>query len=98
MPKSLPYLQNMEPKWTRGALANLDNNVSYIAQDNPARATTFVQELKETIDNLKKFQIGHAGRIFGTKELLLHQNYIVIYRVKNRQVQVLRIQHAAQNR
>ncbi len=87
----------MELKWTLGALANLDSIATYIAEDNPVRATSFVQELKEKIDGLKKFQVGRAGRIFGTKELVLHQNYLVIYRVKNKQVQILRIQHVAQN-
>jgi toxin ParE1/3/4 len=93
-----PFSQNMELKWTRGALANLDSLAAYIAQDNPERAQTFVRELKQKVENLGQFQIGYAGRIFGTKEYVLHKNYIAIYRVKNGQVQILRIQHSAQNR
>ena len=88
----------MELKWTRGALQNLDDIALYIAQDHPVRAQSFVRELKQKIENLRVFQIGQAGRIFGTKEFVLHKNYIVIYRVKNDQVHVLRIQHCAQNR
>lgn len=88
----------MELKWTRGALQNLDDISSYIAKDHPVRAQSFVRELKQKIENLRAFQIGQAGRIFGTKEFVLHKNYIVIYRVKNDQVHVLRIQHCAQNR
>lgn len=88
----------MELKWTRGALQNLDDIASYIAQDHPVRAQSFVRELKQKIENLRAFQIGQAGRIFGTKEFVLHKNYIVIYRVKNDQAHVLRIQHCAQNR
>ena len=63
-----------------------------------AEVTKEQQKLKQKIENLRAFQIGQAGRIFGTKEFVLHKNYIVIYRVKNDQVQVLRIQHCAQNR
>jgi len=86
----------MELRWTLGALANLDSIAFYIAENNPARATTFVRELPEKVESLKKFQVGHAGRIFGTKELVIHQNYLAIHRVKNSQVQILRIQHVAQ--
>ena len=88
----------MELKWTQGALLNLDTIAAVIAKDKPARATTFVQELKEKVESLKQFQVGHAGRIFGTKELVLHASYLVVYRVKDSQVQILRIQHVAQNR
>jgi addiction module RelE/StbE family toxin len=88
----------MELKWTRGALQNLDSIASYIALDNPIRAQCFVRELKEKVESLQDFQIGRAGRVFGTKEYVLHKNYIVIYRVQNDQLQILRIQHAAQNR
>lgn len=88
----------MELKWTRGALQNLDSIASYIAQDSPIRAQSFILELKEKVESLRDFQIGQAGRVLGTKEYVLHKNYIVIYRVKNDQLQILRIQHAAQNR
>lgn len=57
----------MELKWTRGALQNLDDIALYIAKDHPVRAQSFVRELKQKIVNLRVFQIGQAGRIFGTK-------------------------------
>ncbi len=34
-----------ELRWTRSALARLDVIATYIAQDNPVRATSFVREL-----------------------------------------------------
>jgi toxin ParE1/3/4 len=76
-------LLNMELKWTRGALQNLDEIASYIAQDNPVRAQSFVRELKMKIENLRFFQLGQAGRILGKNEYVLHKNYVAIYRIKN---------------
>ena len=35
-----------ELRWTRRALARLDDIAAYIAQNNPVRATRFVRELR----------------------------------------------------
>lgn len=37
-----------------------------------------------------------VGRVKGTRELVAHPNYIFIYRVVSKTVEVLRIKHAAQ--
>jgi len=41
--------------------------------------------------------MGRAGRVPGTRELVLHQNYIAIYRVRGDKVKIFRLHHAAQN-
>jgi addiction module RelE/StbE family toxin len=87
-----------EIRWTRKALGRLEEIAGYIAKDNPNRAQTFMCELRDKLDILKEHQLGSAGRVFGTKELVLHKNYIAVYRVKDDQVQILTILHAAQNR
>lgn len=84
-------------RWTRRALGRLDDIAAHIAQDNPARACSFVKELREKVDILKQHALGKAGRVFGTKELVLHKNYLVVYRVKGDEVHILTILHAAQN-
>jgi toxin ParE1/3/4 len=83
-------------RWTNRALGRLDEIVAYIAKDNPQRATTFARELRDEVNILKSHQLGKAGRVFGTKELVLHPNYLAVYRVKNSEVQILTILHAAQ--
>ena len=85
-------------RWTDRALARLDNIAAYIAKDNPNRATSFVQELRKKVDILRSQQIGTAWHIFGTKQYVLHPNYIAIYRVKQGEVQILTILHSAQER
>ncbi|OGG48270.1 MAG: hypothetical protein A3F84_21920 [Candidatus Handelsmanbacteria bacterium RIFCSPLOWO2_12_FULL_64_10] len=85
-------------RWTRRALGRLDQIAAYIAKDNPARAQSFVRELRQKLEILKTHQIGTAGRVYGTKELILHPNYIAVYRVKGDEVQVLTVLHTAQRR
>jgi toxin ParE1/3/4 len=85
-------------RWTNRALGRLDEIATYIAKDNPKRATTFVTELRKKVEILKSHQLGKAGRVFGTKELVLHPNYLAVYRVKDDEVQIITILHTAQNK
>jgi addiction module RelE/StbE family toxin len=93
-------LQSIERnlRWTNRALGRLDEIATFISKDNPTRATTFVKELRNKVDILKSHQLGKAGRLFGTKELVLHQNYLAVYRVKDDEVQIIAILHTAQNK
>ncbi|MGB4115239.1 MAG: type II toxin-antitoxin system RelE/ParE family toxin [Polaromonas sp.] len=88
----------LELRWTNRALGRLDSIAAYIAKDSPKRAETFTQELRKKVDILKSQQIGTAWKVFGTKQYVLHPNYIAIYKVKNGEVQILTILHSAQER
>ena len=85
-------------KWTRAALASVDEIAGFIAKDNPTRATSFVVELQAAVTKLLAHPgMGRAGRVPGTRELVLHKNYIAIYRVRGDGVEILRLHHAARN-
>jgi addiction module RelE/StbE family toxin len=85
-------------RWSKRALGRLDTITAYIAKDNPIRAESFAKELREKVTILKSHQLGTAWQIFGTKQYVLHPNYIAIYRVVRDEVQILTILHAAQER
>jgi len=88
----------MALKWTRTALRNLDDIATYIAHDKPADATRFAKELQAATEKLQSFPgMGRAGRVPGTRELVLHANYLAIYRVRGEDVEILRIHHAAKS-
>jgi toxin ParE1/3/4 len=85
-------------RWSKRALDRLATIAAYIARDNPLRAETFTKELRKKVDILKSQQLGTAWQVFGTKQYVLHPNYIAIYRVKGGEVQILTILHSAQER
>ena len=88
----------MSIKWTKTALASVDDIAGFIAKDNPTRATNFVLELQASVTKLQAHPgMGRAGRVPGTRELVLHKNYIAIYRVRGDDVEILRLHHAARN-
>ena len=85
-------------KWTQTALRSVDDIAGYIAKDNPSRASSFVLELQATVTRLQLYPgMGRAGRVPGTRELVLHKNYIAIYRVRGDDVEILRLHHVARN-
>lgn len=88
--------------WRPIAEADLDSIIDYIAQDNPAKAEAFGQELRDkTLPLAQHPKLGRTGRpglpAF-LRELVAHRNYIVFYRVLDevRTVEILRVKHTAQ--
>ena len=88
----------MSIKWTKTALRSADEIAGYIANDNPSRASSFVIQLQDAVAKLQLHPgMGRAGRVPGTRELVLHKNYIAIYRVRGDDVEILRLHHVARN-
>ena len=78
-------------------MLNLDQEASYIAQDNPKAAAEFVLHLRDSTLMLgEQPNLGRPGRIPGTRELVISNlPYILPYRVRNDAVEILRVFHTA---
>ncbi len=90
----------MAIKWTKSALRSIDEIASFITKDSPTRAASFVLELRDAVTKLQAssgYGAG-AGRVPGTRELVLHKNYIAIYRARGDDVENLRLHHVARSR
>lgn len=87
----------MRVEWLRTALANLNAEGEFIAQDNPAAAERVVNAILQSVNQLKKFPaVGRPGRVPGTRELVVRGTpYIVPYRVRQQTIQILRVFHGA---
>ncbi len=87
----------MRVRWLRGALANLDAIGEYIARDNSAAADRMVRTIHGAVENLRQFPaMGRPGRVMGTRELVIPGTpYIVPYRIRDNDVEVLRVLHAS---
>lgn len=88
----------MRLRWTRLAERDLDQIADYIGQDNPAAAARVVLELIEQAETLLPAHpaIGRPGRVLGTRELVVgNLPYIVAYRVRGRDVEIIRVLHTA---
>ena len=90
----------MEIKWLRKAIANLEAEFRYIAEDDPQAAERFVNEVWRLTQLLKEQPaMGREGRVPETRELILHNYpYIIPYRVRNKKIQILRVFHTHQKK
>ena len=82
-------------RWTRRALRRLDEIAAHIAADNPSRAASFVGELRAKVSVLALHLPGKPGRVYGTRELVLHRHYLAVYRVRGEEVHILTVLHTA---
>jgi len=85
------------PLWKPAAIADRKSITAYIAQDNPMAAIEMGDMLMQKAALLDQHpMLGRVGRVKGTRELVAHPNYILIYRIAGEAVEVLRVKHAAQ--
>jgi addiction module RelE/StbE family toxin len=85
------------PLWKPVAIADRKRITQYIAQDNPRAAIEMGDMLIQKAENLDQHpSLGRVGRVKGTRELVVHRNYILIYKVVAEVAEVLRVKHAAQ--
>lgn len=78
------------------AVQDLASIRSYIAADNPEAARMVGERLRKLIQGLAAMpNMGKAGRVFGTRELVTPKigktPYIVVYRVREDRLEILRI-------
>lgn len=90
----------MKVRLTERALADLKAIARWIGPDNPARADSFSAELRRAClglgSNPLRFPV--ADRI-GDSEIRkrVHGRYLILYRVRIGEVEVLRVVHGARN-
>ena len=85
-------------RWTRRARRRLDEIGAHISSDNPAAAARIVAAIAVGVQRLRDAPgRGRPGRVKGTRELVVvGTRYIVAYRVRENDIEVLTIQHGAQ--
>jgi toxin ParE1/3/4 len=83
--------------WLASARANLIAIAEHIAHDNPAAAYAVHEAILRHAGRLATHpRLGRAGRITGTRELVVPGTpYIVAYRVAAQEIVILRVLHGA---
>ncbi|MFZ0420208.1 MAG: type II toxin-antitoxin system RelE/ParE family toxin [Candidatus Sulfotelmatobacter sp.] len=89
----------MRLRWTTPATDDLYNIVQRIQQDKPDAASDVAQTIYDGCSSLENFpHLGRKGRIAGTRDLVFSGlPYIVVYRVVDQVIEIVRIYHGAQD-
>lgn len=83
--------------WLDEALRDLAEINSYIADRNPTAARNLNRLIVEQTDLLGEHPLlFRAGRVPGTREVVVHPNYIVVYRLTATSVEILNVLHSRQ--
>lgn len=84
-------------RWTALARADLLAIFDYVVARNPRAALRLFEEIEADVRGLVDYpRIGRPGRRQNTRELVISGTpYIVAYRLKAREIQILRVLHGA---
>ncbi len=83
--------------WLDEALSDLAEITVYIAERNPLAARSLNKRITQQVDVLCEHPaLFQAGRVAGTREVVVHPNYVVVYRVTTTSVAILNVVHSRQ--
>lgn len=68
-------------EWMQTARADLLSIVEYIANNNPEAAQCLKEAIETKAGNLPDHpRLYRQGRVAGTREMVIHANYVLVYR------------------
>jgi toxin ParE1/3/4 len=83
--------------WRESALDQFDQIIAYIAARNPAAAERLQAAVESSAERLAEHPFMHRpGRVPGTREAIVHPNYILVYRVTEDSIEMVNVLHARQ--
>lgn len=85
----------LDVSWLQTAADDLAGIISYIAERSPQAARDLRQRIDNAVLSLARHPCRYrAGRVSGTRECVVHPNYVVVYRVTALAIEVVNIVHA----
>ena len=86
----------MKVVWAKRAAHARNGLINYIAEDNVLAALEMDDTITAATLRLEEFPLlGKPGRIDGTRELVVHQHYILVYEVVDDTIIILMVLHTS---
>lgn len=83
--------------WLETASQDLDQILGYIEDRNLLAALDLQDSIEQAVSQLPFHPyLYRLGRVPGTRELVVHPNYLVIYRVTISAIEIINVLHARQ--
>ena len=83
--------------WLQAAVNDLSSIILYIANENPSAARRLKSRLQAAPLPLAEHPyLFPLGRVSGTRELVAHPNYIIVYRIASDRVEIVNVLHSRQ--
>ena len=85
------------PEWRAAVVSDFLTIIDYIADDNLDAAQALKDEIEQKVGRLAdQPRLYRAGRVGGTREMVVRPSYIVVYAETEQAVTILRVLHAVQ--
>lgn len=82
--------------WATAAEQDRADIIDYIGEDNPLAAIRLDELFSEAADLLAELpHLGKVGSVVGTRELIPHENYRLVYEIRDESVWILTLIHTA---
>jgi addiction module RelE/StbE family toxin len=82
--------------WSPRSENELTAIVAYIAEDNIDAALTLDSHITSSAEHLLDYpKKGKPGRVEGTRELIVHEHYILVYEIAGDELQILSVLHTS---
>lgn len=102
MIRRILFLRNMEHslklKWSLRSLSDIARIVDFISKDNPSAGQLLAISMRAKAEHLRAFPYLGKEVMPGVRELILHRNYLLTYRIKPGSVEIIQVWHVAQER
>lgn len=83
--------------WLPKARNNLATILEYIAERNDAAASALQDDIERATTQLPQHPyLYRRGRVADTREIVVHPNYLVVYRVRPTAIEVVAVLHTRQ--
>ncbi|TAN53487.1 MAG: type II toxin-antitoxin system RelE/ParE family toxin [Rhodospirillales bacterium] len=89
----------MRITFSPAAQTDLEEIGDAIASDNPSRAISFIQEIRQHCDAIVTAPRAAPERndLAPGLRMLVHGNYLIFYRILDREIRIERVLHGARN-
>jgi len=78
-------------------MADRECIMDFIARDKPLAALALDENFETHADRIEASpNLYRPGRVPGTREAVVHPNYVMVYRIEGETITILRVLHAAQ--
>lgn len=83
-------------RWSDEAERDLMQILDFIAERNPAAADRMRDLFARAVENLRDHPLSYReGLVSGTREIVVHPNYVLIYRIAIDGVWIVNVLHTA---
>ncbi|NCN23821.1 MAG: type II toxin-antitoxin system RelE/ParE family toxin, partial [Gallionella sp.] len=81
--------------WRTKARSGLALITGYIAERNPIAAQRLKDAIEQSVSNLPQHPyLYRSGLVAGTREIVVHPNYVVVYRVTIFAIEIINVLHS----